>query len=96
MLSQVLFWGTMSFRNEYDGYTIESSEQIERLTGRKINVLAGDREYRGQKEINGTKIMIPDVPKKSNNRYQKLKKHKLFCKCAGIESTIGHLKSDYR
>ena len=67
--------GAMSFRNEYDGHTIE---------------------YRGKKEINGTKILIPDVPKKSDSRYQKLKKHKLFCKRAGIEPTIGHLKSDYR
>ena len=51
--------------------------------------------FRGKKEINGTKIMIPDVPWKSDSCYQKLKKHKLFCKCADIEPTIGHLKSDY-
>lgn len=89
--------GAMSFRNEYDGHTIESSlEQVERLTGRKIKLLAGDRGYRGKKEINGTKIMIPEVPKKSDSRYQRLKKHMLFCKRAGIEPTIGHLKSDYR
>lgn len=88
--------GAMSFRNEYDGHTIGASlEQVERLTGRKIKMLAGDRGYRGKKEINGTKIMIP-VPKQSDSRYQKLKKHKLFCKRAGIEPTIGHLKSDYR
>ena len=87
----------MSFRNEYDGHTMESSlEQVERLTGRKIKLLAGDRGYRGRKEINGTKIMIPGVPGKSDSRYQKLRKHKLFCKRAGIEPTIGHLKSDYR
>ena len=73
--------GAMSFRNEYDGHTIESAlEQVERLTGRKINVLAGDRGYRGRKEINGTKIILPDVPKKSDSRYQKLKKQKLFWK----------------
>lgn len=89
--------GAMSFRKEYDGHTIESSlEQVVRLTGRKIKVLAGDRGYRGKKEINGTKIIIPDVPKKSDSRYQRLKKHKLFCKRAGIEPTIGDLKSDYR
>ena len=89
--------GAKSFRNEYDGHTIGASlEQVERLTGRKIKVLAGDRGYRGKKEINGTKIMIPDVPRKSDNRYQRHKKHKLFCKRAGIEPTIGHLKSDYR
>lgn len=87
----------MFFRNEYDGHTIETSlKQVERLTGRKINVLAGDRGYRGKKEINGTKIMIPDIPKKSDSRYQKQKKHKLFCKRAGIEPTISHLKSDNR
>lgn len=92
-----IIFGAMSFRNEYDGHTIESSlEQVERLTGRKIKLLAGDRGYRGKKEINGTKIIIPDVPKKSDSRYQRSKKHKLFCKPAGIEPTIGHLKSDYR
>ena len=50
--------GAMSFRNGYDGHTIGSSwEQVEWLTGRKIKVLAGDRGYRGKKEINGTKII---------------------------------------
>lgn len=89
--------GAMSFRNEYDGHTIKTSlEQVERLTGKKIKVLAGNRGYRGKKEFNGTKIMILDVPKKSDSRYQKPKKHKLFCKRAGIEPTIGHLKSDYQ
>jgi len=28
--------------------------------------------------------------------YQRKKKHQLFCKRAGIEPTIGHLKTDYR
>ena len=36
------------------------------------------------------------VPKASDSRCQKWKKHKLFCKRAGIEPTIGHLKSDHR
>ena len=43
--------GAVSFRNEYDGHTIESSlEQVERLTGRKIKLLAGDRENQGLKQ----------------------------------------------
>ena len=46
--------------------------------------------------MNGTQILIPDSPKPSESRYQRRKKHKLFCKRAGIEPTIGHLKADYR
>lgn len=89
--------GAQSFRNEYDGHTIEASlAQVERLTQRKIKIQAGDRGYRGKKEVDGTLIEIPDAPKPSDSRYQKRKKHKLFCKRAGKEPTIGHLKSDYR
>ena len=89
--------GAMSFRNEYDGHTIEAAlGQVERLTQRKIKILAGDRGYRGRKEVNGTQILIPDSLKPSESRYQRRKKHKLFCKRAGIEPTIGHLKADHR
>ena len=89
--------GASSFRNEYDGDMIEKSlEQIQRLTGKSIQRLAGDRGYRGKKEIDGTQILIPDTPRAKDTYYQRKKKHKLFCKRAGIEPTIGHLKSDYR
>ena len=65
----------------------------------------GKRDGSGRKKtVGGVKnvclsvpqILIPDVPQKSDSSYQKLKKHKLFCKRAGIEPTIGHIKSDYR
>lgn len=89
--------GAKSFRNEYDGHTIEESlRQVECLTGKRIRNLAGDRGYRGRKEINGTRILIPDVPKAKDSYYTRRKKHRLFCKRAGIEPTIGHLKSDHR
>lgn len=92
-----LILGAKSFRNEYDGHTIEESlKQVERITGRGIRKLAGDRGYRGRKEINGTRILIPDVPKAKDSYYTRKKKHRLFCKRAGIEPTIGHLKSDHR
>ena len=92
-----LIFGAQFFRNEYDGYTIEASlAQVERLTRRKIKISVGDRGYRGKKEIDGTQILIPDAPKSSDSRYQKRKKHKLCCKRAGIEPSIGHLKSDHR
>ncbi len=58
--------GSKSFRNEYDGHTIEASlAQVEHLTRRKIKILAGDRGYRGKKEINGTQILISDTPRPS-------------------------------
>ena len=92
-----LILGACSFRNEYDGHTIEKTlEQTQRMTGRKVDKLAGDRGYRGIKQIGKTKILIPDTPKAKDSDYQKRKKHKLFCKRAGIEPTIGHLKADHR
>ena len=92
-----LILGACSLRNEYDGHTIEKTlEQTRRMTGKQVDKLAGDRGYRGIKQIGKTKILIPDVPKAKDSYYQKRKKHKLFCKRAGIEPTIGHLKADHR
>ena len=92
-----LILGACSFRNEYDGHTIEKTlEQTQRMTGKQVDKLAGDRGYRGIKQMGQTKILIPDTPKAKDSYYQKRKKHKLFCKRAGIEPTIGHLKEDHR
>lgn len=92
-----LILGACSFRNEYDGHTIqETLEQTQRMTGKHINNLAADRGYRGVRQIGPTRVLIPDVPKARDSYHQKRKKHKLFCKRAGIEPTIGHLKQDHR
>ena len=57
-----------SFRNEYDGHTIEESLlQVERITGKKVRRMAGDRGYRERKEVNGTQILIPDAPNKKGS-----------------------------
>ena len=89
--------GAKSFRNEYDGHTIEESlRQVERITGKKIREVGGDRGTEERKEVGGTGILIPDVPNRKDSYYTRKKKHKLFCKRAGIEPTIGHLKSDFR
>jgi len=89
--------GALSFRNEYDGHTIDSSlEQVMRMTGKTPELLAGDRGYRGQKQSGNTTVEIPGTPKSGDTRYQKHKKRRLFCKRAGIEPRIGHLKSDHR
>lgn len=89
--------GALSFRNEYDGHTIDRAmEQVDRIHGRKVKYLAGDRGYRGQQTSGNTEMLIPDVPKVSDSDYKKAKKHKLFRKRAGIEPIIGHCKSDHR
>lgn len=92
-----LILGALSFRNEYDGHTKEDClKQVERLTGRKIRDLVGDRCYRGKKEVNGMRILIPDTPKANDSYYKKRKKRELFCKRAGIEPAISHIKHDFR
>ena len=89
--------GAMSFRNEYDGHTLEAAlAQVEYLTQRKIKILAGDRGYRGRKEVNSTHILIPDTANPVASKQQRRKKYKLFCKRVGIYPTIGHLKTDHR
>ena len=64
--------------------------------GRRPKLLGGDRGYRGQKQSGTTEITIPDVPKAGDSYYKKRKKHEFFCKRAGIEPVIGHLKADHR
>ena len=92
-----LIIGALSFRNEFDGHTVETSlEQVGRVYGRRVKVLAGDRGYRGMEKSGDTTVMIPDVPKPTDSQHTKGKKHKLFRKRAGIEPVIGHCKSDHR
>jgi len=92
-----LIIGALSFRNEYDGHTTDKAmEQVGRIYGRRIKVLAGDRGYRGQEMTGDTKVLIPDVPRKDDSQYTRARKHALFRKRAGIEPVIGHCKSDYR
>ena len=89
--------GALSFRNEYDGHTIDRSlEQVKRVYGKRIRILAADRGYRGQEMSGDTRIEIPGVPKDTDSAYTRAKKHRLFRKRAGIEPVIGHCKSDHR
>lgn len=92
-----LIIGALSFRNEYDGHTIDRSmEQVRRLFPNPIKLLVGDRGYRGQSYSGDTKVVIPGNPKYSDSPYKKRKKHRLFRSRAGIEPMIGHLKVDHR
>ncbi len=89
--------GALSLRNQYDGHTIDPAlAQVERLTGKVPKILAGDRGYRGRKQSGATRIEIPSAPRPGDSRYIRDRKRALFCKRAGIEPRIGHLKSDHR
>ena len=59
--------GAIGFEgNPYDGHTLEQHlEQTEYLTGNRPKTGIVDRGYRGKKNINGTQIISPSVPKKA-------------------------------
>ena len=92
IVSAIAFQG-----NPYDGHTLSSHrEQIVRLTGYEPEEALTDRGYRGKKRVGDMEISIPTSGSPVQSYYQKRKARKKFCKRAGIEPVIGHLKSDHR
>lgn len=90
--------GAKSFRNEYDGHTLEPSlQQVEQLTGRRPRTATVDRGYRGITQIGDTRVQIPKpFNNKNQSKYQQSKLRKSFKRRAAIEPVIGHLKADHR
>jgi IS5 family transposase len=90
--------GAMAFiENIYDGATLEPQlNQTEQLIGRKPKYGIVDRGYRGKKQVNGIKIVIPKRLPLAATRYQIQKIREQFRARAGIEPIIGHLKQDHR
>jgi Transposase domain (DUF772). len=81
----------------YDGHTIDPLlTQMENNDLKLPQELAYDRGGKGQKEIKGVKIIIPDKPKAKDTAYKKQQTRKKFRARAGIEPIIGHLKTDFR
>jgi IS5 family transposase len=90
--------GAIAFENNpYDGHTLEEHlNQTEYLTQSRPKTGIVDRGYKGKKEINGTKIISPSVPKEKTSQYEKQKAKKRFRARAGIEPVISHVKHDHR
>lgn len=83
--------------NPYDGHTLSAHrDQILRLTGYEPVEALTDRGYRGKKRVGNMEVCIPSSGSPGQSYYQKRKVRKKFCKRAGIEPVIGHLKSDHR
>ena len=51
---------------------------MERMTGRCVDNLAGDRGYRGINQVMATKILIPESPKPKDGYYQKKRNTNCF------------------
>ncbi len=90
--------GVMSFAgNPFDGDTLAPQlAQLERIAGYKPETGIVDRGYRGRKQINGTQIICPGKPSKTDRQYQRQKMRQRFRSRAGIEPIIGHVKHDHR
>jgi IS5 family transposase len=90
--------GAIAFENNpYDGHTLEEHlNQTEYLTESRPETGIVDRGYKGKKNIDGTEIISPSVPKKETSQYEKQKARKRFRARAGIEPVIGHIKHDHR
>jgi IS5 family transposase len=89
--------GAMSFRNEYDGNTLEPALiQASQLREAKIKTATVDRGYRGNTQINGIKIQLPKPFSKKQTDYEKRRLKEAYKRRAAIEPVIGHIKTDHR
>jgi transposase, IS5 family len=89
--------GALGFRNPYDGHTlVPVLGQVKKLTGKMPKTATVDRGYRGVRNVEETKILVPTVPGKKQSRYMTDKLRKAHRKRAAIEPIIGHVKHDHR
>jgi IS5 family transposase len=90
--------GAKSFRNEYDGHTLEPAlQQVQTLTGQAPKTATVDRGYLGKSKIGDTIIQIPKpFNDKKLTKYHQRKQRKAFKRRAAIEPIIGHMKTDHR
>jgi IS5 family transposase len=83
--------------NIYDGHTLPDTLcQIKAVTGQTPSLAIGDRGYRGKKQIEETKILIPGKNPASLSDYAKRQKRLRLKRRSAIEAMIGHLKADFR
>lgn len=96
-LSSGIIVGAQNAYNFYDGKTLEPLlVQIEKVRGTRPATAYCDRGFRGKKEIGGTRIEIPDKPKKGLSEYFRKKAKEKFRKRNAIEAVNSHLKYDFR
>lgn len=84
-------------KNLHDNHTVEPVlAQIERTAQYRPKRLSGDRGFRGRTEFGATTLLLPQADATHLTARQKSAGHRRYCRRAGIEPRIGHLKSDFR
>jgi len=97
MKSNIIIGVVAHKKNEHDSKTLEAAlASANKHRTKPIVEAICDRGYRGKREVDGTRICIPDTPKKRDTKYQREQKCKKFRRRAAIEPIIGHIKSDHR
>ena len=89
--------GAKSFRNEYDGDTLQGVlNQVAAVSGRSPKKAFCDRGFRGRDAEGCTTIVIPQAPSPNATEHMKRKARKNFGRRSAIEPVIGHVKNDFR
>ena len=89
--------GAKSFRNEYDGDTLQGVlEQVKAISGRSPKKAFCDRGFRGRSVEGCTAIIIPQAPTTKTTEHFKRKARRDFGRRSAIEPVIGHLKNNFR
>ena len=86
--------GVVNFEgNPHDSKTIEPTlEQVERLTGKKVQKAIVDRGYKTRRQFGTTEIV---APKPSKDPAKRTAQRKRFKRRAAIEPIISHFKNQY-
>ena len=89
--------GAKSFRNEYDGDTLQGVlSHVSAVRGASPEKAFCDRGFRGRKTEGCTAIIIPQAPSRKTTEYSKRKARRDFGRRSAIEPVIGHVKNDFR
>lgn len=89
--------GAQNVFNEYDGKCLAPLlDHVETITGKRPERVFCDRGFRGKSDIGGTKIIIPDIPRKNATAHYRRKAQIKFRRRSAIEAIISHVKHDFR
>ena len=94
--SQIILGAVCSIENKHDSKLLgEAISHANSNLSKNLKEVACDKGYRGAQKVEEASVLIPGSPKYTGG-YSRSTLSRIFKKRAGIEATIGHLKSDFR